>query len=109
MLLQRKKAEWTALNVWIGTVGSVWAPAPEILDRYLSLRFGGRGVIFIVGAGVEEDELGNDHEERLENEGRFEVLEGVEVESENVGHEEHEADVNWETPDRLVFADEAVL
>lgn len=109
MLLPRRRAEWTALNARIGTIGIVWAPAPEILDRHLSLRFGGWGVIFIVRAGVEEDELGSDHEEGLENEGSFEVLEGVEVESEDVGDEEDEADVDWEAPDRLVFADEAVL
>jgi len=47
---------------------------------------------------VQKEELGCDHEERLEDEGCFEVLEGVEVEPEDVGDQEDETYVGREGP-----------
>ena len=43
--------------------------------------------------------MGNDHEERLEDECYFEGLKGIEVEPEDVSGEENQADVDGEGPD----------
>lgn len=85
-----------ALSESKGTVGCEGAPTPKILGKFFSFRCSCGRLFFKVGASSQEDKLGSDHEKRLEDKCSFEVLEGVEVESKDIGDEKNEADVNGE-------------